>query len=407
MQFSKFNVVTDGQWGSCGKGLIATAVADKFKPEVISTTNMANAGHTAVNEDGREFIAKAIPSGAALNLWREDYDPYIIVGSSAAFHLDKLLEEIHHCNVQDRFIVHDRAGVITSEHQNAENDLQKGTKHIASTMQGCGAFLSDKVMRRKSLKLARDYEQLTPYLASRFNQINQKTPIKFQNPELRGFENSQRQDVFPPDKEGNNNRQALPLILKDLLSNGGSIVHEGSQGFSLDVNHGSHYPQCTSRGTTAVQNLADMGLAANDMGDVYVVIRPYPIRVGNVIENNQMVGYSGDAYPGQNELEWSDVASMAGAPPEVMAGELTTVTKRLRRVFEFSEQQLLEAIISNGATRIALNFANYIDWSCYGVGNWDELPTKVIDFINKIEDIAQVPVTVVGTGPQNNHVCFR
>ncbi|MDB4490259.1 adenylosuccinate synthetase [bacterium] len=407
MQFSKFNVVTDGQWGSCGKGLIATAVADKFKPEVISTTNMANAGHTAVNEDGREFIAKAIPSGAALNLWRDDYDPFIIVGSSAAFHLDKLLEEIHHCDVQDRFIVHDRAGVITSEHQNAENDLQKGTKHIASTMQGCGAFLSDKVMRRKSLKLARDYEQLKPYLASRFSQINQKTPIKFQNPEMGGLENSQSQDIFPSPQEGNNNRQALPLILKDLLLNGGSIIHEGSQGFSLDINHGSHYPQCTSRGTTAVQNLADMGLAANDMGDVYLVIRPYPIRVGNVIENDQMVGYSGDAYPGQNELEWSDVASMAGAPPEVMAGELTTVTKRLRRVFEFSEQQLLEAVVSNGATRIALNFANYIDWSCYGVGNWDELPAKVIDFINKIEDIAQVPVTVVGTGPQNNHVCFR
>lgn len=407
MQFSKFNVVTDGQWGSCGKGLIATAVADKFKPEVISTTNMANAGHTAVNEDGREFIAKAIPSGAALNLWRDDYDPFIIVGSSAAFHLDKLLEEIHHCDVQDRFIVHDRAGVITSEHQNAENDLQKGTKHIASTMQGCGAFLSDKVMRRKTLKLARDYKQLTPYLASRFSQINQKTPIRFQNPEMRGLENSQSQDIFPSPQEGNNNRQALPLILKDLLSNGGSIIHEGSQGFSLDVNHGSHYPQCTSRGTTAVQNLADMGLAANDMGDVYLVIRPYPIRVGNVIENDQMVGYSGDAYPGQNELKWSDVASMAGAPPEVMAGELTTVTKRLRRVFEFSEQQLLEAVVSNGATRIALNFANYIDWSCYGVGDWDELPAKVIDFINKIEDIAQVPVTVVGTGPQNNHVCFR
>jgi adenylosuccinate synthase len=410
MRFSKFNVVTDGQWGSCGKGLIATALADKFKPEVISTTNMANAGHTSVNEDGREFIAKAIPSGAALNLWRENYDPYIIVGSSAAFHLDKLLEEIHHCDVQDRFIVHDRAGVITSEHQNTENDLQEGTKHIASTMQGCGAFLSDKVMRRKSLKLARDYKQLTPYLASRFERINLRTPIRFQNPEARGFEiteDNKGEAVLPPVLRDQTSQQALPIILKDLLSNGGSILHEGSQGFSLDVNHGSHYPQCTSRGTTAVQNLADMGLAANDMGDVYLVIRPYPIRVGNVIENDQMVGYSGDAYPGQNELKWADVASMAGAPPEVMAGELTTVTKRLRRVFEFSEQQLLEAVISNGATRIALNFANYIDWSCYGTNNWDELPAKVIDFIYKIEDIAQVPVTTVGTGPQNNHVCFR
>ena len=94
----KFNVVTDGSWGSCGKGLIATALADKYRPEIISTTNMANAGHTAVNEDGRAFIAKAIPSGSALNIWRPDYTPRIFLGSTCAFHLDRLLEEIKECD---------------------------------------------------------------------------------------------------------------------------------------------------------------------------------------------------------------------------------------------------------------------------------------------------------------------
>jgi adenylosuccinate synthase len=404
MQTSKFNVVTDGQWGSCGKGLIATAVADKFRPEIISTTNMANAGHTAVNEDGREFIAKAIPSGSALNLWREDYNPYIVLGSSAAFHLPKLLEEIEHCQIQKQFIVHDRAGVITPDHQQAENDLKSGTKHVASTMQGCGAFLADKVMRRKTLKLARDYEQLHPYLASNFDKINAVNPIRIQNREAIALNDPAANQVYPSEFVG---PDSFPLLLKDLLNQGCSIVHEGSQGFSLDIHHGSHYPQCTSRSTTAVQNLSDMGLSAADMGDVYLVIRPYPIRVGNVIENNQMVGYSGDAYPGQNELEWEEVARRAGAPPEVMAGELTTVTKRLRRVFEFSDTQLKQAVVSNGATKIALNFANYIDWSCFGLRDWDQLSAKVIDFVQKVEDIAQVPVTVVGTGPQNDHVCFR
>ena len=67
MKKQKFNVVTDGQWGSCGKGLIATALAYKYQPDIISTTNMANAGHTAVNEHGDAFIAKAVPSGSAIN----------------------------------------------------------------------------------------------------------------------------------------------------------------------------------------------------------------------------------------------------------------------------------------------------------------------------------------------------
>ena len=401
MRISKFNVVTDGQWGSCGKGLIATALADKYRPEIISTTNMANAGHTAVDDDGQVFIAKAIPSGSALNVWREDYNPYIILGSSAAFHLPKLLEEIEHCRLQNQFIVHDRAGVITTEHQDIEGELKQGTKHIASTMQGCGAFLADKIMRRESLQLARDYAELQKYLASNFTAINETNPLSRQNLENLGH----------PEKEyytsNNDIPNTLPLLLKDIMRKGGTIIHEGSQGFSLDMHHGSHYPQCTSRSTTAVQNLSDMGLATGDMGDVYLVIRPYPIRVGNVVENNVMVGYSGDAYPDQNELRWDEVAARAGAPPEVMSGELTTVTKRLRRVFEFSDQQLIEAVACNGATQIALNFANYIDWGCFGTNDWNNLPSKVIDFIGKIEDIARIPVTVVGTGPQNNHVCFR
>ena len=378
----KFNVVTDGAWGSCGKGLIATALADKYRPDIISTTNMANAGHTAVNENGEAFIAKAIPSGAALNKWREDYNPIIFLGSSCAFHLDCLLEEIEICNVRDQLFIHERAGIITNAHRVAEGDITSGTKHIGSTMQGCGTFLADKVMRRKDLKLARDYSGLERYMTSSF--------------------------VSRLDEETRRNMQgkSTAIVLHKMLQLGWTILHEGSQGFSLDINHGSHYPQCTSRSTTATQNLTDMGLQTYDMGDVYIVIRPYPIRVGNVIEDGEMVGYSGDAYPGQEETTWAAVAEACGAPPEVMKGELTTVTKRLRRVFSFSDTQLEEAVIVNGATKLALNFANYIDWSCYGMNNYDDLPVKVTDFIRKCEDIAQIPVTVVGTGPQNNHVCF-
>jgi adenylosuccinate synthase len=341
---------------------------------------MANAGHTAVDSDGAKFIAKAVPSCSALNKWRDDYDPYIFLGSTCAFNIDRLLEEIAECGIEEQVFVHERAGVITEAHRQAETDLKTGTKHLASTMQGCGTFLADKIMRRKELKLARDYEKLTAFMAT-------KMAEKLNINHLKG--------------------KAVPIVLDRLMrSHGWTILHEGSQGFSLDINHGSHYPQCTSRCTTATQNLTDMGLPVQAMGDVYVVIRPAPIRVGNVIEAGKTVGYSGDCYDGQEELTWAQVAAAAGAPPEVTKGELTTVTKRLRRVFTFSSQQLEEAVTANGATKLALNFANYIDWSCFGTNDYDALPQKVIDFIHKCEDVAQIPVTVVGTGPQNDHVCF-
>lgn len=380
MQNGRFNIVTDGQWGSCGKGLITTALADRYRPDLISTTNMANAGHTAVWNDGRKFIAKALPSASALTKWTKDsepYNPYIVLGPSCAFHLDRLLEEIAECEITN-LIIHDRAGVITDDHRIRETDLESGTKHIASTMQGCGAFLADKVMRRKDLRLARDYPELQQYSVSKDHN------------ELRDL------------SEDN----AFPIVLDNLMRNGKTMLHEGSQGFSLDINHGSHYPQCTSRGTTSTQYVADMGIRPQAIGDIYLVIRPFPIRVGNVTDGDKVVGYSGDAYPGQSELSWQEVAIRANAPKEIADNELTTVTKRLRRVFEFSDQQLREAAVVNGATKIALNFANYIDWSCYGENDYDNLPTKVTDFIAKCEDVAGIPVTIVGTGPQNNHVCF-
>ena len=380
MRLNKFNVVTDGQWGSCGKGLIASALAERYRPPILSATSMPNAGHTAVSVNGEKFIAKALPSAAILNLWYQDYAPHVILGAGAAFTLPQLLAEIEDCSLWLGLSIHPRAGVITQEHREAEsgNSIENGsTKHLASTMQGCGAFLAQKTLRQPQLKLARDYPELEPYIDAAIKRF------------------------YP----GN---CSLAVMLNQLLqAEQTTVLHEGAQGFSLDVNHGSHFPQCTSRQTTAAQNVADMGIAPRHVGDVYLVIRPYPIRVGNVEENGKRVGYSGDGYEGQDEITWAEVAARCGAPEEVMKGELTTVTKRLRRVFEFSAQQLRESATINGATQIALNFANYIDWSCYGNNDWNKLPTVVLEWIDAIEQISGVPVTIVGCGPQINHVCFK
>lgn len=370
MQAGKFNVVTDGQWGSCGKGRVATALAAIHKPKLLSTTNMANAGHTAIHEDGRKFVAKALPSTAILRKWIPGYWPCVFVGASAAFHLDTLLREFYECE-QPLVLIHDRAGVITGEHQARESGhhpaVRDSTRHIASTMQGCGAFLADKIMRRPDLKLARDYADLTPF-------------------RIRGG----------PDE--------FTRIIHGYLDQGATMLHEGSQGFSLDINHGSHYPHCTSRGTTATQNLADMGINPRMLGDVYLVIRPYPIRVGNVTDSDGRVHSSGDCYPDQRETTWERVAADAGMPASVAeslkASELTTVTKRLRRVFTFSREQVCMAAITNGATKLVLNFADYIDYAIHGKRDKRFLTSPVLAFIDKLQNDVGLPVVCVGTGPR-------
>lgn len=370
MQKGKFNVVTDGQWGSTGKGLINTYLAWKHRPEILSCTNMPNAGHTSIIPDRggfKKFVAKAIPSSAILNNYTEDdknfYRPEVILGASSAFTIEQLTKECVECGLPD-LIIHPRAGVVTEKHAETE---RTATKHIASTMQGSGACLSEKIMRSQDAKLAGSYPELQQYI----------------------------KDVY------------LPTYVMDKMLSGNTVLHEGSQGFSLDIHHGSHYPQCTSRSCTTPQYLTDMGVSPRMLGDVYLVIRPYPIRVGNVIEEGVTVGHSGGHYKDNYEITWADVAKAAGAPEEVMAGELTTVTKRLRRVFTWSDVQFSQAVQVNGANKVCLNFANYVDWSCYGKNQWDDLGDKVHTWIKKLEDKHQVEVSLVGTGPRVDQVCVR
>lgn len=368
MQQGKFNAVVDGQWGSTGKGLISTALARQFLVTDVSSTNLPNAGHTAVlSHEGEEikFISKVLPTSAILNRIGQPITAWI--GPGAGFRMARFLQEREECRL-DTLLVHPRAMVVEDCHATAE---QENTKHVASTMQGSGAVQIDKIWRKED----------APLVQNRLEQY----------PELQHF-------VY----QGDNWPGALERAIT-----GGMWLHEGSQGFSLGINHGSHYPNCTSRECTIMQAMSDLGVRPQLVGDVYLVIRPYPIRVGHVVEDGEVVGHSGGHYDDHDEIDWETVAKAANAPVEVTQGELTTVTKRLRRVFSFSLKQVQMAAQVNGATKIALNFANYIDWACYEARDWDDLPKKVTDFISYLEDMVQVPVDVVGTSPKIENVLFK
>jgi hypothetical protein len=73
--------------------------------------------------------------------------------------------------------------------------------------------------------------------------------------------------------------------------------------------------------------------------------RVHPIRVGNTPD-----GYSGDWYPDQEEITWEEIGIEA---------ELTTVTKRPRRIASWSWHQIVDALNDCDPDEIFLNFCNY------------------------------------------------
>lgn len=337
-----------------------------------STNNLPNAGHTAVFSNKQKFVSKVLPAVHMMNRWHPGRIKSF-VGGGSGFFLDRILEEILLTGGDQRFItIHPRASVVTLDDMATERGgvgAGGSTKHIASTMQGSGAAVSRKIMRGADVKLAGDYSELD--IMTKYH----------------GY--------FPE------------TVLEELLKPETVWLHEGSQGFSLGINHGSHYPNCTSRECGVARELSDMGVAPRHLGEVVGVMRPYPIRVGNVVEDGKEKGNSGGCYEDQREISWAEVREACGGPDSIGAGELTTVTKRLRRVFTYSPTQVRRACMINGVTGIFLNFANYIDWEIADSGGSSPLSglsKKVADFVSQVEYDTGVPVKWLGTGPRSTDV---
>jgi adenylosuccinate synthase len=110
------------------------------------------------------------------------------------------------------------------------------------------------------------------------------------------------------------------------------------------------------------QGLTDAGINPYFLGQVMMVQRTYPIRVGHVYapgptitpEGPKLikVGDSGPFYPDSRELEWTD---LPGVTPE-----MTTVTKRQRRIATWSKMQYREALRLNRPNIVLTTFMNYL-----------------------------------------------
>ena len=330
----KASVLVDGQFGSTGKGLLAAYLAARFENEVdIATTNAsANAGHwtkSKTNENWN-FCCYHIPTFGVIQP-----DCLIYLNAGAIINVELLLQEVEDLGIKhSRVIIHPNATVITKEDIEAENRDDSQTTKISSTRKGVGEALARKVKR--TAEIARD----TPELRSYFN--------------------------------------VAPINLNQALMDKARVSVEVPQGYSLSVNS-MFYPYCTSRNCTVGQGIADADIHPRFLGNVAMSVRTHPIRVGSIPN----LGYSGDVYPDQEETSFEKL----GVPEE-----LTTVTKRVRRIFTWSRQQFEDAIMSNRPSIVFLNFCNYVSEF--------ELAAIIRDIEDESEKcLTRKPVLLFGWGP--------
>jgi adenylosuccinate synthase len=334
------DVLIGGQYGSEGKGNIAYYLAPEY--DLLVRVGGPNAGHKVPTEPA--YTHRLLPSGTLANP-----SARLLIGPGATLDLTVLLKEIGECQVEPgRLFIDPQAMIIEPEDIEAERELVAG---IGSTGKGGGAAAARRINGRHGtappVRLAKHLPELEAYL-----------------------------------------RHATE-VLDEAYRGGHRILLEGTQGTGLSIFHGS-YPHVTSRDTTTAACLAEAGIAWSRVKNVIMVCRTYPIRVMSPADST-----SG---PMKQELEWDEIATRSRIPAaELYNTERGSVSGTQRRVAEFDWALLRFAAELNGATEIALTFADYLDKRNQDARRYDQLQPETILFIEEIERVAGTPVTLIGT----------
>lgn len=309
------SVLVGGQFGSEGKGAIAAWLATQADFEVATTNAGAQAGHTTRYRDGRKFVCFHLPTHGVVQRHYSNITSGCLsfINAGSIIDIEALKQELKDCDMSfsDVFI-HPNAAVIAPEDKIAERAVGSSTSNISSTQKGVGMAIANKVMRRS--KPAHQYEELRGMIAnSTFCDLNSR------------------------------------------LLAGDAIAVEVPQGTGLSLNHSGFYPYTTSRDCWVGSGLQDAGIHPSFVGPVCMVVRTFPIRVGNLTnENGEQIGTSGEFFPGSIELDWAE--HFPGIEPE-----RTTVTKRVRRIATWSNAQYKHALQLNRPSIVALTFCDYLD----------------------------------------------
>lgn len=341
-------VLVDGQFGSTGKGLLAGVLAHHGAGAITHCTTNAgpNSGHTAYfGGDGitiggeRKIVTQQVPVASAF-LALMGYKCDTLINAGAMIEEEILRREVEEWLDYNHVFVHPNAAMISPEDVTADKLVVAA---IAGTGKGTGPALAKKVMRDPNATAESIYQPMLPMTNGDF----QRTWDRFWD-----WSN----DV---------------------------VFVETAQGYSLGLNSSRFYPNVTSRECTVQQALADARIPAQMLQKVVACFRTYPIRVGNT------EGSSGGWYPDQQETTFEAI----GQTPEI-----TTVTKRIRRIANWSRVQFRESVACNRPDVIFINFMNYLPEA-----RWDDfLDLMKMDYIAVM---GRPPEAIlIGTGPRSRDV---
>jgi len=425
---SKITAIVGAQWGDEGKGKITDFFAGE-SDYVVRFHGGNNAGHTVI-VDGKIFKLHLIPSGIIYG------GPMSIIGNGVVVDPKALLDEIEYIKSKDidpRLMISDRAHVIMPYHIELDGALSSHQGNLAagSTRRGIAPVYADKMFRNG----IRIIDLLEPdVLMEKLTKGYNFTRGIIEKALSQKLETS-IDEIF--ESYCDYGKKLSPYIsdtsveLYNALKDNKSILFEGAQGISLDVDHGI-YPYTTSSNTAAGHISTGTGVSFRDIGRIVGVVKAYLSRVGES--------------PLPSEIHGNEAESL-----REKGGEYGTTTGRPRRVGWLDLVQVRQAVRVNGLTEIALTKLDVLNGFetikvcvAYDVdGNrvmempasltqyrmakpiykslqgWENLPDEIWNkgyealpetlkkYIAFIEENVDCPVKIISVGPQRHETLLR
>ncbi|CAA7599782.1 Adenylosuccinate synthase [Acididesulfobacillus acetoxydans] len=414
------------QWGDEGKGKITDYLAAQADM-VVRYQGGNNAGHTVVKE-GEEFKLHLIPSGI---LYPEKT---CVVGNGVVLDPAVILDELRQLRERGvrsgKLLISGNAQVIMPYHRLLDGleEEARAEQKIGTTKRGIGPCYMDKTARigirvadlldpeEFAFKLRRNVQEKNMLLTKVYG----AEPLDFQPiyDEYLAFGEALRPYVVD-----------ASLVINETIQAGEKVLFEGAQGTLLDLDHGT-YPYVTSSHPIAGGACTGAGVGPTRIERVVGVVKAYTTRVGEgpfptelLEETGERIRDKGrefgtttgrarrcgwfDAVIARYAVRVSGISDLAMTKLDVLTGLKSIRICVGYRVdgevlYEFPQSQKV-------FQRSQPVYEEVPGWQedLSEVRNFEDLPKNARLYIEKIEQLTGVPVTLVAVGPGREQTIVR
>jgi adenylosuccinate synthase len=425
------NVVVVGtQWGDEGKGKIVDWLTDHAHG-VVRFQGGHNAGHTLII-GGKKTILRLIPSG----IMHEGVACYI--GNGVVLSPEALFKEIAELeaaavDVQQRLFISEATTLILPSHVAIDQarETRSGAGKIGTTGRGIGPAYEDKVGRR-ALRVNDLFEPQA--FGERLREL-----LEYHNFLLTQYLGASAVDYQSTLDSMLGYAERLAPMVTDVSRRlyeenhaGRNLLFEGAQGTLLDVDHGT-YPFVTSSNCVAGAAAAGAGVGPQQLHYILGITKAYCSRVGSG-------PFPSELYDADNPARQEPV----GLTLANVGKEFGSVTGRPRRTGWLDAAALKRSIQINGVSGLCMTKLDVLDgfktvnlcvgyksdgqdldilprgaaavarcvpvyetfagWSesTVGIKQWDQLPPNAQAYLRRIQEVIEVPIDMVSTGPDRD-----